>query len=192
MNAPVTDPTSAATAILGGGCFWCIEHDLRDLTGVLEVVSGYSGGSTDDPGYYDVVTETTGHREVVHVTYDPSVLTYRRLLQFFIDHIDPTDPEGQFADRGMSYSPAIFYETPEEQETAESVLAELDASGVYAEPAAVAVLPRARFYPAEDEHQDFAAKHPLRYGIYSRASGRASFVSRTCRIREDKRIPWKG
>lgn len=181
-----------ATAVLGGGCFWCVEHDLRELPGVLEAVSGYAGGSVADPTYEDVLTETTGHREAVLVTYDPTVLPYRRLLQFFIDHIDPTDPEGQFADRGMSYSPAIFYATAQEQETAESVLAELDESGVYDAPSAVAVLPRGTFYPAEDAHQNFAEKNPLYYPLYHAGSGRKAFVANTCAIRVEKRIPWRG
>jgi len=179
------------TSLLGGGCFWCIDHDLRELGGVLEVASGYTGGSMDDPTYEDVLTERTGHREAVQVTYDPAILSYRHLLQFFIDHIDPTDGEGQFADRGESYSPAIFYATDEERETAESVLAELDLSGVYDAPAAVAVLPASTFFPAEDYHQDYAAKNPLRYAAYRAGSGRASFVAKTCAIREDRRIPWK-
>lgn len=181
----------ATTAILGGGCFWCVEHDLRNLSGVLEVVSGYSGGDLTNPTYEDVVTETTGHREVVQVTYDPDMLSYRQLLQFFLDHIDPTDPGGQFADRGESYTPAIFYATPAEHETALSVLAELDASGIYDAPHAVAVLPRAPFYPAEDYHQDYAGKNPLHYDLYRRGSGREGFVQKTCAIRADKRIPWK-
>lgn len=180
-----------ATAILGGGCFWCVEHDLRRLPGVLEVTSGYSGGSVPDPTYEDVLTETTGHREAVLVTYDPDTLSYRHLLQFFIDHIDPTDPEGQFADRGMSYTPAIFYATPEEQETAESVLAELDASGVYPTPNVVSVLPRAPFYEAEEDHQDYAAKNPEHYAAYRAGSGREGFVQKTCQIRIDRKLDWK-
>lgn len=180
-----------ATAILGGGCFWCVEHDVRALPGVLEVVSGYSGGATENPTYDEVLTETTGHREAVLVTYDPDVLSFRHLLQFFIDHIDPTDPEGQFADRGESYTPAIFYATPEEQDIAESVLAELDASGTYTEPHAVAVLPRRPFYTAEEEHQEFAAKNPGYYARYRAGSGREGFVQKTCQIRLDRKIAWK-
>jgi peptide methionine sulfoxide reductase msrA/msrB len=180
-----------ATAILGGGCFWCTEDDLRGLPGVLDVVSGYSGGATEKPSYYDVASEKTGHREAVQVTYDPSILSYRHLLQFFIDHIDPTDGGGQFYDRGVSYSPAIFYATPEEQKIAESVLEELDASGVYDKPSAVAVLPRTPFYTAEEEHQRFAEKHGAWYAMYRQGSGHEAFVARTCQIREDKHIPWK-
>jgi len=180
-----------ATAVLAGGCFWCVEHDLRGLDGVMEVVSGYTGGTTENPTYWDVVTETTGHKEAVLVTYHPGMLSYRHLLQFFIDHIDPTDAGGQFFDRGESYIPAIFYETPEEQEIAASVLEELNASGVYDKPSAVQLRPRAPFYTAEEEHQRYAEKNPLRYSMYSQGSGHAGFVKNTCTIREDKRIPWK-
>ncbi len=180
-----------ADAILAGGCFWCVEHDLGELAGVTSVVSGYSGGSTENPTYYDVASETTGHKEAVLVTYDPTVLSYRHLLQFFIDHIDPTDPGGQFADRGESYAPAIFYANPDEQAIAQAVLAELDASGVYTRPSAVKVLPRASFYTAEEEQEMFAEKHPLQYSMYHKGSGREGFVQNTCQIREDKHIPWK-
>lgn len=167
-----------------------MEHDLRALEGVLEVVSGYTGGAMAHPRYEDVLTETTGHREAVEITYDPSVLSYQHLLQFFIDHIDPTDPEGQFADRGESYTPAIFYASPEEHDIAEAVLDELDRSGVYAQPHAVSLLPRAPFYPAEAEHQNFAENNPLRYAAYRMGSGREGFVQRTCQIRMDKKISW--
>lgn len=179
-----------STAILAGGCFWCVEHDLRELPGVLGVVSGYAGGTVPDPSYEDVASETTGHREAVLVTYDPDILSYRHLLQFFVDHIDPTDPTGQFADRGESYTPAIFYANAEEHETAKSVLDELDRSGVYDTPHAVSLIPNAPFYPAEEAHQDYASKNPLHYEAYRRGSGRAAFVDRTCAIRIDKRIPW--
>lgn len=179
------------TAILGGGCFWCVEHDLRALPGVLEVVSGYSGGHLENPTYEDVLTETTGHREVVEVTYDADLLSYRHLLQFFIDHIDPTDPTGQFADRGESYTPAIFYANAGEQAAAESVLEELDASGVYSSPSVVAVLPRAPFYPAEEYHQNYSQKNPGHYAAYRSGSGREGFVQKTCTIRQDKKITWR-
>lgn len=181
----------APTAILGGGCFWCVEHDLRELPGVIEVVSGYSGGHMANPTYEDVLTETTGHREVVQVTYDSNVLSYRHLLQFFIDHIDPTDPNGQFADRGESYTPVIFYASPEEQDTAESVLEELNESGVYSSPSIVEVLPRSPFYPAEEYHQNYAEKNPAHYAAYRSGSGREGFVQKTCQIRIDRKLDWK-
>lgn len=173
--------------ILAGGCFWCVEHDLRVAPGVLHVTSGYSGGENTSPTYEN----HTGHREVVLVEYDDSQTSYKKLLQFFIDHIDPTDAGGQFGDRGDSYTTAIFYETDEEKLTAENVLNELNTSGVYEAPAVVEVLPRKPFYKAEEYHQEYAEKNPVRYGLYRQGSGREDFVQRTCAIRDEKHIAWK-
>lgn len=172
--------------ILAGGCFWCVEHDLREAPGVVTVTSGYSGGETADLTYEN----HTGHREVVLVEYDDEKTTYKKLLQFFIDHIDPTDTGGQFADRGESYKTAIYYETGEEKSIAEALLRELDASKIYDKPHAVEVLPRKPFYKAEDYHQEYAEKNPVHYGMYRIGSGREDFVNRTCQIREEKRIAW--
>jgi methionine-S-sulfoxide reductase len=173
--------------ILAGGCFWCVEHDLRAAPGVLHVTSGYSGGESTSPTYEN----HTGHREVVLVEYDDSTTSYKKLLQFFIDHIDPTDAGGQFGDRGESYTSAIYYETDEEKLTAENVLNELNTSGVYEAPAVVEILSRKPFYKAEEYHQDYAEKNPLRYGLYRQGSGREDFVQRICTIREEKHISWK-
>lgn len=172
--------------ILAGGCFWCVEHDLRSAEGVLSVVSGYSGGESTNPTYED----HRGHREVVLVTYDITRTSYKKLLQFFIDHIDPTDGGGQFGDRGESYKTAIYYEDDEEKNSADEVLEELDASHVYEKPHAVEVLKRKPFYTAEEYHQGYAEKNPLRYGMYRTGSGREGFVQKTCQIREEKKISW--
>ncbi len=173
--------------ILAGGCFWCVEHDVKEAPGVLSVTSGYSGGETDNPTYEN----HKGHREVVLVAYDDEKTSYKKLLQFFIDHIDPTDDGGQFADRGESYRTAIYFENDEEKAIAEAVLTELDESHVYDKPHAVDVLPRKPFYKAEDYHQDYANKNPTHYNLYRVGSGREAFVNRTCQIREEKNIPWK-
>lgn len=172
--------------ILAGGCFWCVEHDLREAQGVLSVESGYSGGESTDPTYEN----HAGHREVVLVEYDSDKTSYKRLLQFFLDHIDPTDDGGQFADRGESYKAAIFYASEEEKKIAESVLRELDESGVYDSPAKVDILPRKSFHRAEEYHQEYAEKNAFQYGLYRAGSGRESFVNRTCEIREEKHINW--
>lgn len=174
------------TVILAGGCFWCVEHDLREAPGALSVTSGYSGGETNTPTYEDHV----GHREVVLVEYEDTKTTYKKILQFFIDHIDPTDNGGQFGDRGQSYTTAIYYATDEEKAVAEAVLQELDESKVYDKPHAVEVLPRKPFYTAEEYHQGYADKNPLRYGMYRQGSGREDFVNRTCQIREEKHVTW--
>lgn len=175
------------TLILAGGCFWCVEHDLREAEGVLAVTSGYSGGVSDTPTYEN----HNGHREVVLVEYDDTKTSYKKLLQFFIDHIDPTDTGGQFADRGESYQTAIYYENEEEKSIAEAVLRELNESHVYEKQSVVEILPRKLFYKAEDYHQNYAEKNPMHYGMYRTGSGREEFVNRTCQIREEKNISWK-
>jgi methionine-S-sulfoxide reductase len=175
------------TLIVAGGCFWCVEHDLREAPGVLSVTSGYSGGETENPTYEN----HKGHREVVLVEFDDEKTSYKKLLQFFIDHIDPTDTGGQFADRGESYRSGIYYENDEEKGIAQSVLKELNDSYVYDVPAQVDILPRKPFYKAEDYHQNYAEKNPVHYNLYRVGSGREGFVQRICQIREEKNIPWK-
>lgn len=174
--------------ILAGGCFWCVEHDMREAPGVSLVTSGYSGGEgTTIPSYEN----HKGYKEVVMVEYDEQKTTYKKLIQFFIDHIDPTDDGGQFGDRGDSYTTAIFYKDEEERLTAKLVLNELDESHVYDSPSKVELLPRKHFFEAEDYHQQYAEKNPLRYDLYRKGSGREAFVNRTCQIREEKHITWK-
>jgi methionine-S-sulfoxide reductase len=172
--------------ILAGGCFWCVEHDLHEASGVTAVSSGYSGGISVSPIY----EAHEGHKEVVLVEYDDTKTTYKKLLQFFIDHIDPTDNGGQFGDRGQSYTTAIFYENDEEKIIAESVLKELNDSHVYDSPSQVEVLPRKVFYIAEEYHQKYADKNPLHYSLYRTGSGREGFINKTCQIRDEKHIQW--
>lgn len=172
--------------ILAGGCFWCVEHDMRSAGGVTLVISGYSGGENTHPTYED----HAGHREVIEVRYDPEKTSYKKLLQHFIDHIDPTDKGGQFGDRGDSYKSAIYFENEEEKQIAESVLKELDASHIYDNPSVVEILPRRHFYKAEDYHQDYADKNPLRYNLFRLGSGRQTFINKTCQIREEKHVMW--
>lgn len=163
-------------AVLAGGCFWCVEANLKILPGVVSVRSGYSGGEGDMPTYENYMRG--GHREVVEVTYDPNLLSYRQLLEFFLKGIDPTDAEGSFADRGKHYSPAIYYGTEEERKIAEEVLQELEESKRFAQPVAVEVLPRQSFWSAEDFHQDYAEKNPRQYARYKKGSGRDAFKRR--------------
>ena len=183
--------TQTHTALFAGGCFWCVEHDLREAPGVTAVVSGYTGGSMENPTYEDVLTETTGHREAVKVSYDPTQISFKKLVQFFLDHIDPTDTEGQFADKGESYRSAIFYATRDEQNIAQSLLMELSESGVYDKPIATELIPRTAFYTAEESHQNYAEKNPIHYAMYRKGSGREDFVQGVCKIREEKHIEWK-
>lgn len=186
------EQTYTEKVIFAGGCFWCTEHDLKSLPGVVDVIAGYSGGDFPKPNYYDVVSEKTHHRECVEVTYNASIISYRKLCQFFLDHIDPTDSGGQFYDRGESYKTAIFYSNNDEKQTAYLLLRELEESGLYAPlKVAVDVLPTKPFYPAEIYHQNYAEKNSGHYAMYVKASGRARFVTQTCEIRKQKKIVWK-
>lgn len=173
--------------ILAGGCFWCVEHDLKSIVGVDSVISGYSGGETSSPTYEN----HSGHYEAVQIEYQPEVTSYKKILQVFLDHIDPTDAGGQFADRGNSYLPIIFYESETEKSVAESLLLELEQSQIYEKPIVVKIESRKVFYQAEDYHQNYAEKNPVQYGLYAQGSGRKSFTEKVCKIREKKQIIWK-
>lgn len=161
------------TAHLANGCFWCVEHDLEPLPGVISVVSGYAGGTSENPTYENYYKG--GHREVVEVTYDPTVITYANLVEHIIKHGDPTDAEGSFYDRGIYYAPAIYYKNEAEKEIALEVIKAVDALKVFEAPLPLAVLPAAKFWPAEDYHQDYSKKNPLKYSYYRNGSGRTKF-----------------
>ncbi len=165
-------------ATFAGGCFWCLEADFEKTEGVVEAVSGYTGGQTADPTYEQVSSGTTGHLEAVQVTFDPEKISYRQLLDVFWHHIDPTDAEGQFVDRGPQYRTAIFYHDEEQRRQAERSKRELEQSGRFGKPIATRILPLTRFYPAEAYHQDYYRKHPVRYRIYRRGSGRDQTLHR--------------
>jgi peptide-methionine (S)-S-oxide reductase len=150
--------TEAAT--LGGGCFWCLEAVFVDLQGVQSVVSGYSGGRVPHPSYDQVCSGTTGHAEVVQVTFDPSVLSYRQLLEVFFTIHDPTTLDRQGHDVGTQYRSAIFYHSPEQQQTAEQVMAEITQAGIWGAPLVTQVVPLEAFYPAEGYHQDYYLRNP--------------------------------
>ena len=178
--------------IFAGGCFWCTEHDLKELPGVTQVVSGYSGGDKPNLTYEEVYSNGGGHRECVKVAYNSSQITFKKLCQFFLDHIDPTDSGGQFYDRGESYKTAIFYANDEEKQIAGSLLVELDESGLFAPlKVSVDVLPAKPFYLAEDYQQNYAEKNVMHYSRYARGSGRVQFVANTCSVRDQKKIQWK-
>jgi len=170
--------TETRTATFAGGCFWCLEADLDKLPGIVSVVSGYSGGSEPQPTYEQVSTGETGHYEAVQVVFDPAVTSYRQLLDALLRHIDPTDPDGQFADRGSQYRTAIFYHDAAQHEQAEAAIAELEATGPFKRPVVTEVLPYTGFTRAEDYHQDFARTHAPRYRNYRSLSGRDQFLKR--------------
>ncbi len=162
------------TALFAGGCFWCVEADFEKLSGIVNVVSGYAGGNTDNPTYENYAQG--GHREVVEVTYDPTKTTYENLAEHIIRYSDPTDATGSFYDRGVQYAPAIYYDTEDEKTIAQQVIAKIDAEGVYDKPITIIVIPRVKFWPAEEYHQDYSKKNPLRYKFYRGNSGRDKFI----------------
>lgn len=154
------DQTSPEIATLAGGCFWCLEAVFDDLKGVHDVVSGYSGGTIPDPSYEQVCAGTTGHAEVIQITFDPSVLSFREILEVFFTIHDPTTLNRQGQDVGTQYRSAIFHHTPEQKATAEQVIAELDASGIWGAPIVTEVAPFTAFYPAEEYHQEYFRRNP--------------------------------
>ncbi len=168
-----------AVATFAGGCFWCMEPPFQQLDGVIDVVAGFTGGSEKNPSYKDVVNGRTGHRESAQVTYDPSVVSYEKLLYTYWRNIDPTDKYGQFADRGDHYKTAIFYHNEEQKRLAEESKRELEESGKFDDPIVTEVLPVTEFYKAEDYHQDYYKKNPLHYNAYKVGSGRDGFIKRT-------------
>jgi peptide-methionine (S)-S-oxide reductase len=147
-------------AILGGGCFWCLEAVFQGLKGVELVVSGYAGGSVPNPSYELVCTGTTGHAEVVQVTFDPAVLGFRDLLDVFFGIHDPTTLHRQGADVGTQYRSAIYYHSPEQERTARAAIAEIEREGVFDAPIVTEVAPFSVFYPAEEYHQDYFRRNP--------------------------------
>ena len=152
--------TPREVATLGGGCFWCLDAVYREVRGVLGVVSGYAGGDVADPSYREVCGGRTGHAEVVQVTFDPAEVSYRELLEVFFSIHDPTTRDRQGHDVGTQYRSAIFTHSPEQQATAESLIAELTAQGLFPDPIVTQVAPLERFYPAEDYHQDYLTQNP--------------------------------
>jgi peptide methionine sulfoxide reductase msrA/msrB len=162
------------TAIFAGGCFWCMEKPFEELDGVTSVTSGYTGGSSENPTYQDY--GRGGHVEAVEVIYDPARISYRDLLDVFWRQIDPTDPGGQFVDRGEAYTSAIFYLDEEQRRLAEQSKADLEARRIFDEAIVTPVVPAGRFYRAEEHHQDYYKKNPIRYRYYRARSGRDEFL----------------
>ncbi|GMK42617.1 peptide-methionine (R)-S-oxide reductase [Paenibacillus sp. CCS19] len=173
-------------ATFAGGCFWCMVKPFEEMPGIVSVISGYTGGTTVNPTYEEVCRGGTGHTEAVQITFDPEQFPYEKLLDIFWRQIDPTDSGGQFHDRGDSYRPAIFYHNEEQRRLAEASKRELEASGRFDRPIAVTVEPAAPFYAAEDYHQDYHKKQPLRYKMYRKGSGRDAFISQHWKHREDE------
>jgi len=165
-------------ATFAGGCFWCTEADFEKLPGVVKVISGYTGGSKENPTYAEVSSGKTGHVEAIQVYYDPSKISYEELLDTLWKHIDPTDGGGQFVDRGPQYRSAIFYHDDEQKRLAEKSKEALEKSGKFNKPIATEILRFTKFYEAEEYHQDYYKNHSLRYSFYRHGSGRDQFLEK--------------
>lgn len=167
---------STEIATFAGGCFWCMVKPFDTMDGIIEVVSGYTGGTTENPTYQEVCSGKTGHTEAVQITFDPGVISYQELLDIYWQQIDPTDATGQFFDRGVSYRPAIFYHSEQQKTLAEASKKRLDESNVFDKPIKVSIEPAKPFYRAEEYHQDYYKKEPEHYNRYQTGSGRQRFI----------------
>lgn len=159
-------------AIFAGGCFWCVESDFDAVPGVVRTTSGYTGGITPNPTYQQVTSKETGHYEAVQIHYDPKKVSYKTLVDILWRSVDPTDDGGQFCDRGQSYKTAIFATSPEQKRIAEESKREIEDSGVLKRPIVTPVLDASPFFPAEDYHQNYYKKNPVRYKFYRYRCGR--------------------
>lgn len=165
-------------AYFAGGCFWCMVSPFDVLEGILKVRSGYMGGSVEDPRYEDVKSQESGHYEVIEIEYDPGLIDYDKLLQAFWRQVDPTDPDGQFQDRGPSYRTGIFYTSNAQKQTAEKSLREMDDSKRFDKKIITPILQAQKFYPAEEYHQDYYRKEPEAYKLDRTKSGRDEFIKK--------------
>lgn len=170
---PTATSGTAAKAYFAGGCFWCMEEAFEKLDGVLDVVSGYMGGSVKNPSYEQVSAGQTGHAESVEIRYDPAKVTYTQLLEAFWRNVDPITPNAQFCDHGNQYRAAIFYQGEDERRAAEDSKRAIEQSKRFSTPIVTQLTAASEFYPAEEYHQDFYKKNPIRYKYYKFTCGRA-------------------
>jgi peptide methionine sulfoxide reductase msrA/msrB len=171
-------PGNLRTATFAGGCFWCVAADFEKVPGVVEAISGYTGGHKENPSYEEVAAGGTGHVEAVQVIYDPEKVSYKELLDFFWRHVDPTDPGGQFVDRGAQYRSVIFYHDDEQRRLAEESKRELERSGRFKKPMVTEIVKFTKFYRAEDYHQNYYKTHTTKYKYYRWNSGRDQFLQK--------------
>ena len=165
-------PANRATAVFAGGCFWCEETAFEGVPGVVAVISGYTGGQVPNPTYEQVSSGVTGHAESVQVIYDPSKISYEKLLDIFWHNIDPSQANGQFCDHGNQYRSAIFFKDEGERKAAEASKARLESDARFKGKIVTQIVPASTFYPAEEYHQDFYKKNPVRYHTYRTGCGR--------------------
>ncbi|HLR75035.1 MAG TPA: peptide-methionine (R)-S-oxide reductase MsrB [Virgibacillus sp.] len=173
-------------ATFAGGCFWCMVEPFDERPGIIEVISGYTGGMVEHPTYEQVASNTTGHMEAVQIIFNPMIMPYENLVNIFWQQINPTDAGGQFNDRGESYQTAIFYHNDEQRKIAEQSKEALEASGKFSEPIVTKIIPAQTFYPAENEHQNYYKKQPFHYRLYKKGSGREDFIKQNWHPKIDK------
>ncbi len=166
------------TATFAGGCFWCMQPPFDKLDGVISVTVGYTGGSEKNPTYEQVSAGNTGHVEAIEILYDPAKIAYSELLNVFWRNINPTQPDGQFVDRGRQYRSAIFYHNEEQRRLAEASKEALEEADIFRANIVTEILPAGPFYPAEEYHQDYYEKNPIRYKYYRYGSGRDSYLEK--------------
>jgi len=174
-------------ATFAGGCFWCMQAPFEKLPGVVEVLAGYTGGNGKDPTYHDYAQK--GHVEAIQITYDPAKISYSQLLNVFWRQIDPTDPNGEFVDRGPQYRSSIFYHNDEQKKLAEKSEEELGKSGRYDRPVVTEILQASPFYKAEEYHQDYYKKNPIRYKFYRHGSGRDQYLDKIWGKGRNQEVP---
>lgn len=179
---------SQELATFAGGCFWCMVSPFDELPGIIKVVSGYTGGHKVNPTYKEVCSETTGHKEAVQITFDPTIFPYKKLLEQYWASVDPTDAGGQFYDRGESYGTAIYYHSEAQKAAAEASKKALAESGRFSQPIVTPILAAVTFYPAEDYHQDYHKKNTAHYKGYRQGSGRDRFIEKHWNPEVDKEI----
>ncbi|HST31118.1 MAG TPA: peptide-methionine (S)-S-oxide reductase MsrA [Chthoniobacterales bacterium] len=170
-----TAPSQTRTAVLAGGCFWCIQPAFDKAPGVIKTTVGYSGGTEPNPTYELVGSERTKYRESIEVVYDPAKISYNQLLDIYWKQIDPTQADGQFTDIGPSYRAAVFYANDDEKKIAEASKAKLGSSGKFKKPIVTEILPAMKFWPAEDYHQKYYQQNPEHFEAFEHGSGRAGF-----------------
>ncbi len=187
----LTEDVNVATMMVAGGCFWCVEADLEKLPGVITAVSGYAGGTTENPTYGDY--SKGGHREVVEVTYNPQVVSFEEILIYTMKHMDPTDDDGSFGDRGEYYSPAFYFENETQLRVINDLINEVNEFGPYDKPLAIDIEERPTFWPAEDFHQDYykGALSSIKYKTYRKASGRDAFIEKYWGGDTDASLEWR-
>jgi peptide methionine sulfoxide reductase msrA/msrB len=187
-KSPDTPKGNLEKATFAGGCFWCMEPPFEKLQGVKEVLSGYTGGHKKNPTYKQVSAGGTGHVEAIQIMFDPSKITYEELLNVFWRQIDPTDPNGQFVDKGSQYRSVIFYHSEEQRKSAEKSKDDLQKSGRFNKPIITEMLPAGEFYTAEEYHQDYYKKNPIRYKFYRYNSGRDQYLEKVWGKESKKQI----